>query len=168
MALHLPTGRHLSPALETQDNQQRIDVQPVLRTTRFGEIPIDHARIFDFPDGLLGFPDAKHFLAMDVDDDPDMYWLQCVDDGALAFLAISPWQYFPEYEPDIDENEQRALELDQADDATVLCLLTVDRDADLITANLLGPLVLNTAAKRGRQVVLADVRWPISARLGSA
>ena len=153
---------------DNQDNdQQRIDVQTLLRTTRFGDIPLDTARIFDFPDGLLGFPDAKHFLAIDVEGDPDMYWLQCVDDGGLAFLAISPWLYFPDYEPEIDEQEQQTLDLDQPDDATVLCLLTIDREADLITANLLGPLVLNTGAKRGRQVVLADVRWPVAARLGS-
>jgi flagellar assembly factor FliW len=149
-----PTLHH--PTHDNQDNdQQRIDVQTLLRTTRFGDIPLDAARIFDFPDGLLGFPDAKHFLAIDV------------DDGGLAFLAISPWLYFPDYEPEIDENEQRTLDLDQPDDATVLCLLTIDREADLITANLLGPIVLNTGAKRGRQVVLADVRWPIAARLGS-
>ena len=161
-----PTRDHTP--LANHDNPQRIDVQTLLRTTRFGDIPLDNARVFDFPEGLLGFPDAQHFLAIDVEDDPDMYWLQCVDDGGLAFLAISPWLYFPDYEPEIDENEQLVLELDQPDDATVLCLLTIDRDADLVTANLLGPIVLNTAAKRGRQVVLADVRWPIAARLGSA
>ena len=143
-------------------------MQTLLRTTRFGDIPLDHDRTFAFPDGLLGFPHAKTFLAIDVDDDPDMYWLQCVDDGTLAFLAISPWLYFPDYKPEIDEAEQAALQLDDADDATVLCLLTVDREADLITANLLGPIVLNTAGKLGRQVVLADARWPIAARLGNA
>ena len=160
----------MTPALHhpTHDNRQGSDVQTLLRTTRFGDIPLDHDRIFEFPDGLLGFPGAKRFLAMNVDGDPDMYWLQCVDDGSLAFLAISPWLYFPDYEPEIDESEQRTLELDDADDATVLCLLTVDREADLITANLLGPIVVNTAGKRGRQVVLADARWPIAARLGNA
>ena len=84
-------------------------MQTLLRTTRFGDIPLDHERIFEFPDGLLGFPGAKRFLAMNVDGDPDMYWLQCVDDGSLAFLAISPWLYFPDYEPEIDESEQRSV-----------------------------------------------------------
>jgi flagellar assembly factor FliW len=163
-----PTVHHLPSTDPTNHHQQGSPVQTLLRTTRFGDIPLDHDRTFAFPDGLLGFPHAKSFLALNVDDDPDMYWLQCADDGALAFLAISPWIYFPDYEPEIDEGEQHILELDQADDATVLCLLTIDRDADLITANLLGPIVLNIARKLGRQVVLADVRWPIAARLGNA
>ena len=75
---------------------------------------------------------------------------------------------FPEYEPEIDENAQRELGLVTADEATVLCLLTVDREAEVITANLLGPIVLNVARKVGRQIVLSDARWPIAARLGSA
>ena len=143
-------------------------MQTLLRTTRFGDIAVDEERVFRFPDGLPGFAGAKSFLAINVESDDDMYWLQCVDDGALAFLAISPWSFFPDYEPEIDEHAQDALGLDRADDATVLCLLTVDRDAEVVTANLLGPVVLNTARKLGRQVVLADARWPIAARLGSA
>lgn len=143
-------------------------VQTLLRTTRFGDVSVDEGRVFAFAEGLLGFPTATQFLALDVDDASDIYWLQCVNDGALAFLAISPWAYFPDYTPEIDENDQVALGLDRADDATLLCLLTVDRDADLITANLLGPIVLNTTLRRGRQVVLEDVRWSLAARLGSS
>ena len=146
----------------------RIDVQATLRTTRFGDIAVDEQRVFDFADGIPGFPGATKFLAINVDNDPDLYWLQCIDDGTLAFLAISPWGYFPDYDPEIDEQDQRALGLDEVEDATVLCLLTVDRDAEIITANLLGPIVVNTARKQGRQVVLNDGRWPIAARLGSA
>ncbi len=141
-------------------------MQTMLRTTRFGDIAIDEARVFRFADGLPGFPGARSFLAMNVEDNPDLYWLQCVDDGSLAFLAVSPWSYFPDYEPEIGLVDQQALDLAEADDATVLCLLTVDRDAELITANLLGPIVINTTARVGRQIVLADTNWPLAARLG--
>lgn len=142
-------------------------MQTMLRTTRFGDIAIDEARVFRFADGLPGFPGARSFLAMNVDGHTDLYWLQCIDDGTLAFLAVSPWEYFPDYEPEIGSADQQALGLERPEDATVLCLLTVDRDAELITANLLGPLVLNTAERVGRQVVLADSNWPLAARLGA-
>ena len=81
-------------------------VQTLLRTTRFGDVSVDEGRVFAFADGLLGFPTATQFLALDVDDASDIYWLQCVNDGALAFLAISPWAYFPDYTPEIDENDE--------------------------------------------------------------
>jgi flagellar assembly factor FliW len=143
-------------------------VQTMLRTTRFGEIPLDEERVFHFPDGIPGFAGAQSFVVLNADDDPDVYWLQCVGDGSLAFLAISPWLYFPDYEPEINDTDQERLGLESVDDATVLCLLTVDREHELITANLLGPIVLNAVLRRGRQVVLADSRWPLAARLGAA
>ena len=64
-------------------------MQTMLRTTRFGDIAIDDARVFHFADGLPGFPGARSFLAMNVDENPNLYWLQCVDDGSLAFLAVT-------------------------------------------------------------------------------
>lgn len=142
-------------------------MQTLLRTTRFGDITIDERRVFTFEDGLPGFPGATRFLAMTVEDDPDLYWLQCVDDGSLAFLAIVPWQQFPDYEPALTDDDRAHLELVDVDEAMVLCLLTVDRDNDAVTANLLGPIVLNTGRRLGRQVVLTDSRLPLAARIGS-
>lgn len=143
-------------------------MQTLLRTTRFGDLAVDEARVFTFEDGLPGFPQATRFLAMGVDDDPDLYWLQCVDDGGLAFLAIVPWHHFPDYSPVLAGDDLARLRLADAEDATVLCLLTVDHDADAVTANLLGPVVLNTVLRIGRQVVLADSHQPLAAPLGAA
>jgi flagellar assembly factor FliW len=150
------------------NREQKSKVQTLLRTTRFGDLPVDEQRIFTFEDGLPGFPEATRFLAMDVEDDPDLYWLQSVDDGALAFLAIVPWHHFPDYAPVLGGEDRIHLRLDDPDDAMVLCLLTVDHDSDVVTANLLGPVVLNLAGRIGRQVVLADADLPLAARLGAA
>jgi flagellar assembly factor FliW len=143
-------------------------VQTLLRTTRFGDLTVDEQRLFTFEDGLPGFPHATRFLAMHVEDDPDLYWLQSVDDGSLAFLAIVPWHHFPDYEPVLADEDRRRLELVEADEAMVLCILTIDREQDVVSANLLGPVVLNTARRLGRQVVLADAQLPLAARLGVA
>ena len=135
-------------------------------TTRFGAIEVPAAEAVLFDDGLLGFPDAQRFALISVDDNTDLFWLQSIDDGTLAFLTTSPWVSFPEYEPDIPDSDREALGLDVPDDASVLCLLTVDRDRALVTANLLGPVVINLKSRRARQVVLHDQPWPIDARLG--
>lgn len=135
-------------------------------TTRFGDLDIDPARIVEFDEGLLGFPDARRFALLDANDDGDLYWLQSLDDGGLAFLATVPWTWFTEYEPDIPEPDREQLALESADDASVLCLLTVDREQHVMRANLLGPVVVNVRTRRARQVVLHDGRWPIAALLG--
>ena len=142
-------------------------IEPLrVATTRFGAIEVQPAETVLFEDGLLGFPEAQRFALISVDGDSDLYWLQSVDDGSLAFLTTSPWLNCPDYEPDIPDGDREALNLDSADDASVLCLLTVDRDREVVTANLLGPVVINLKSRRARQVVLHDQPWPIDARLG--
>jgi flagellar assembly factor FliW len=102
---------------------------------------------------------------VDAGDDQTYFWLQSIDDPSLAFLSVVPWAFFPDYEPVIDDVEQSALGLERAEDAMVLCLLSVQRDTDKITANLLGPLIVNANTRRGRQVVLAESGYPVRAPL---
>jgi flagellar assembly factor FliW len=142
-------------------------VEPLrVATTRFGSVEVAPSAAVVFEEGLLGFPEAHRFALIAADDGGDLYWLQSLDDGALAFLSTSPWTSFPDYEPDIPEPDREALDLDSADDASVLCLLTIDREHDMVTANLLGPVVINLRSRRARQVVLHEQGWPIAARLG--
>lgn len=134
---------------------------------RFGVLEIDDDRILQFDDGLLGFPDAHRFALIDSHDTGVYYWLQSLEDPALAFLTVVPWPFFPDYEPDLSGTEQDELSLRTPADAMVLCLLTVQREAATITANLLGPLVVNSHTRKGRQVVLAESGYPVRAPLAA-
>jgi flagellar assembly factor FliW len=134
---------------------------------RFGALDVDDERILEFDEGLLGFPDARRFALIDSHDTGVYYWLQSVDDPALAFLTVVPWPFFPDYEPDLSDDEQGALALRAASEAMVLCLLTVQRESQAITANLLGPLVVNSTTRKGRQVVLAESGYPVRAPLAA-
>ena len=134
---------------------------------RFGALDIDEARILTFEEGLLGFPHARRFALIDSHDTGVYYWLQSLDDPSLAFLTVVPWPFFPDYEPELPEPEQHSLELRSPSEAMVLCLLTVQREAQTITANLLGPLVVNSTTRKGRQVVLAESGYPVRAPLAA-
>lgn len=134
---------------------------------RFGVVEIDDDRVLSFPDGLLGFPDARRFALVDSHDTGTYFWLQSVDDPALAFLTVAPWAFFPDYEPDIPRMDEEALGLASPADVMVLCILTVQREHKMITANLLGPLVINSRSRVGRQVVLADSGYPVRAPLAA-
>ena len=115
----------------------------------------------------VGFADARRFVLVDVEDNDVFYWLQSVDDPSLAFLCAVPWAFFPDYSPVVPDDDQESLELETAEDAMVLTILTVHREAKQITANLLGPLVVNQNTRIGRQVVLLgddySVQEPLSA-----
>ena len=125
-----------------------------LETTRFGALEIDLDTVISFPDGLPGFPEVRGVTLIKVSDDQPFYWLQDIDRGDLAFLAVIPWEYFPEYELSLSDEDESALKVQDPGDLLVLTLVTVDRDVPLVTANLLGPIVINQAERLARQTVL--------------
>jgi flagellar assembly factor FliW len=139
----------------------------LISSDRFGDLEVAEERVLMFPEGLLGFPDARRFAMVDSHDTGMYFWLQSVDDPALAFLSVVPWAFFPEYTVELPDAEEKALGIRSEEDVLVLCLLTVQRDRGLITANLLGPLVVNTVDRVGRQVVLAESGYPVRAPLAA-
>jgi flagellar assembly factor FliW len=139
----------------------------LVASDRFGAVEVGDDRVLNFPDGILGFPDAHKFALIDSQDSGVYFWLQAIDDPSLAFLAVVPWAFFPDYQIDLPTTEEESLSLGSETDVLVLCLLTVLRDENLITANLLGPLVINTSGQVGRQVVLADSGYPVRAPLAA-
>lgn len=138
----------------------------IIESDQLGTVDVDESKIVSVPDGLLGFPDVVRFAVVDAGDDATYFWLQAVDDPQLAFLAAVPWAFFPDYAPVLSDADQEALGLTRPEDAALFCLLTITDDA--VTANLLGPLVVNTATGIGRQVVLGDSDYSTRTVLAAA
>lgn len=125
-----------------------------IATDRFGELVVDDADVIAMEDGLLGFIEVDEVVLLPVDDDGLFFWMQSLRHPHLAFLALTPWPLFPDYEPVLNDVEQATLGLDEASDAIVLCLVSSHGEPRRFTANLLGPVVINAGLRRGRQVVL--------------
>lgn len=123
-------------------------------TTRFGDVEVDEDEIIEMPDGLLGFVAVERVVLLPVDEDGLFFWLQAVDDPALAFLVLTPWPMFPDYSLELPAADQQALALDGAGEALVFCVLTSHENPRHFTANLAGPVVINQQLRRGRQIVL--------------
>ena len=117
-------------------------------------VEVDDDAVVEFPAGIIGFPDQRRYAIVAAEDSGLYSWLQSVDEPDLAFLAVVPAPFFPDYAPVIPDEDCASIGLTDPDDAQVLCLLTVGDDA--ITANLLGPIVLNVRNRTARQVVLTD------------
>jgi len=137
-------------------------------TERFGEIEVDDYRILAFDEGVPGFPSARQFALVEVEGSDAFFWLQSLESPELAFLCAVPWSFFPDYEPELPEGDQAALAVEQAEDVLVLVVLTVDREAGQVTANLLGPVMINQRTRTGRQIVLSDSDYPLRAPLSAA
>ncbi len=121
------------------------------------EVPEDH--IIKIPAGLLGFEEYTDFALHDSAYAP-FVWLQSLQEKGLAFLMVDPFLVCDGYETDIDDKELQKIEVTDPSEVLVMTLVTVPGNGEPVTANLLGPLVINKNTKTGMQVILNGDKWP--------
>lgn len=126
---------------------------------------IGDRRAFVFDEGLIGCPDWKHFVLETEAVGPAIHLLRCLDDEDACLYLTDPFTILPDYEFDLSDAEVTTLDISEPAEALVLVVLTVRDDPPSVTANMLGPLVVNVRTGRGRQLVLAatdySVRHPV-------
>ncbi len=143
-----------------------------IETTRFGALDVEERKVITFADGLPGFEECRLFTLVphhtaDGGKGSPFVWLQSLEDGGLAFLAMEPHQAFPDYAPRVPRAELEALALaDEAARPRLYSLLTVPQgDPAGITANLMAPVVVNARARVAKQVVLNTDQYGLRHRL---
>jgi flagellar assembly factor FliW len=129
------------------------------------ESPVDLQQI-TFASGLPGFPDVRNFVLMHTELAQDPFSImKCVDDEELEFVVTVPHIFFPEYAPVIDDNTLERTGITKPEDVILLIILSVGEEAIDITANLMGPVVVNKTSRAAAQAVLAgqdyDLRQPL-------
>jgi flagellar assembly factor FliW len=128
-----------------------------VQTTRFGIVEVDDDRIIDFPAGLLGFSSYRRYALLQPEEDAVFYWLQSMETPDLAFVVTDPSQWVAGYEATIRREQMEALAMSSIEEAQVLVI--VNRYGQSLTANLQGPIVVNTVRHLAMQLVLAEKRW---------
>jgi flagellar assembly factor FliW len=111
---------------------------------------------------LPGFPRHRDYALVPADTGGLLFWLQSVAPDGPRFLAVSAASFFPDYTPVLPDAACDELELADAAEAGLYCLVTVpDGDVAGATVNLRAPLVVNPVTHQARQVVLTDGTHPI-------
>ncbi len=103
---------------------------------------------------LLGWPGAVHFELEPIEgDEVGMFAiLRCTDEVTtqaghlveeLAFVVVAPGMLYPDYSVVLPEPFADALDLEDADDAALLALVTQRTPLERSTVNLFSPVVVN-------------------------
>ena len=129
----------------------------IITTTRFGEVEVHERELLFLPEGLLGFETMQRYCLLEHAPGSPFRWMQAVDDPALAFVVINPFEFFTDYDFDISDVDADLLNLDSVEDVQVFSLVTIH--GTLVTTNLVGPLVVNRRHQIGKQIVLANPRY---------
>ena len=125
---------------------------PKIKTKAFGEIEVDDRQRLNFPEGIFGFEEQHEFWLIEQTDSP-FYWLQSAADSTLAFITIHPDSFMPDYELSILEEEYKTIKLKSDDDLICLLIVTIPTKPEDMTANLLGPIVINKKENVGKQAI---------------
>jgi len=118
---------------------------------------------FTFPAGLPGLPgELTRFELIALAPGSPFYFLQSLQDDNIGFILINPFDFFPEYEFDLPDEESEALGIKEPPkELAIFCIVNATRGLKNATVNLLAPLVLNTVTGTARQVVLNDRRYTV-------
>ena len=108
--------------------------------------------LIEMPLGLLGFEQVKRFALVTRPEEEPFLWLQAAGEAKLAFLVMSPFLVVPDYQPQISEEDTRALGLQGPKEMLIFNIVTV-RGGRQATVNLKGPIVLNRRTLVAKQVI---------------
>ena len=135
-------------------------------TLRFGPIEVEDEKVIHFPEGIPAFERVHVFVIIPCDEESPYVFLQSLKTPDLAFLMTMPFIFFPDYEFELDDENQQKLGLERQEDMLLYVLLTIPQGrVQDMTANLVAPLVINVANQQGRQLVLEHSPYQTKHRL---
>lgn len=129
-------------------------------TSRFGDLEIAEERVLTMISPILGFEDITEFVLLEHADESPFHWLQAIGMPELAFVVTNPQLFGIGYEFELPDEATGSLNLTRAEDALVFTIVNIPgENPKAMTANLLGPIVINKANQQAAQVILSDTEF---------
>lgn len=126
-------------------------------TRDFGEQEVDEEKIISFPEGIIGFEDAKQYaLLSPLGDGVFPMWLQAVGSKEPCFVVYDPMEIYSDYSFEISDEEQALLGIDENSPYRCLAVAIVPDDYRKTTINLRCPIVVNTKDRIAAQIILTE------------
>ncbi|MCZ6634534.1 MAG: flagellar assembly protein FliW [bacterium] len=126
---------------------------------RFGEQEVEREKVITFPDGIPGFESYKQYALFEDPESQPFQWLLSTENPQLGFVVVNPTYIWSDYSPKISRDDLTTLEVQNADDLLIFSIITLADDPTQVTANLSGPIVINSVSRKARQLALFDDRY---------
>ncbi len=130
-------------------------------TLQFGTIEVAESDIIEFPRGILGFEGHHRYVLVDREDCRPFQWLQSVEVADLALVVVNPKAFFPNYNVKLHAREVADIRSTDPSQVEILSIVTIPPDAEKMSANLQGPLLINRLNNVAKQIVLTDSEYTI-------
>ena len=136
----------------------------LIKTKIFGEVEISDEKILTFENGIIGFPELKHFTLIHDEEkgtDAGIRYFQSIEEPAFAMPVMNPLMVCETYNPQV--SEELLSDLGNLSDENIVVLVTVTVPTDLtkMTVNLQGPILINANEKKGAQIIVEGNDYPV-------
>jgi flagellar assembly factor FliW len=125
----------------------------VIESSRFGTIEVPNAIVLELPQGMIGFPEHTQYVLLKQRPDSVFMWLHSTTDPQLAFPVVLPWAFHWEYEVKLGDEDLEAIEVTNAAQIAIMCVVNVGADVRKGTINLFSPIVINNDTRLAKQVI---------------
>lgn len=140
----------------------------VINTRIFGEVEIADDKILCFENGIIGFPDLKHFTLIHDEEkgvNVGIRYLQSIEEPSFAMPVMDPLFVKPDYDPEVDDEILKGLGNLTDENLLVLVTVSVPKDIKNMSVNLQGPIIINAEERKACQIIIDgagfDVKFPI-------
>ncbi len=133
-------------------------------TKVFGEVEIAEEKILEFPNGIIGFPELKHFTLIHDEEqgtDAGIRYLQSLEEPAFAMPVMDPLIVKKDYDPQVNDELLSNLGNLTEDNILVLVTVTVPSDLTKMSVNLQGPIVINSEERNAAQIIVDSGEFPV-------
>ena len=136
-----------------------------VKTKFHDEIEVGTDEIIHFSHGLPGFETDQEYIYLHSEDSV-FGCLQSCQQTETAFIVVSPFVVCPDYDFQLPEAKQEKLGLTKLEEVLVLAIVTIPPGKpEEATVNLQAPIVINTKAKKGAQLILSESGYPLRCKL---
>jgi len=126
-----------------------------------GELEYSEENKIQLIKALPGFDGLKEFILVDLKDYPPFKLLQSLENDTIAFILISPFDFFNKYEFKLSNEVINNLTIEDSKNVIVLNIINLNSDSKKVTTNLKAPIIINKQNNMGQQIILDIKRYKI-------
>jgi len=129
-----------------------------IKNINLGSFKVNDTQKLQFEEGIFGFEHIKEYYLIDANLAPFML-LQSTEDESIGFIVCDPFLFFPDYEFDLSDDARNVLSLKDSSDLLVLIIVTLSDKIEEVSANLIGPIIINIKTHKAMQYIVNNPKY---------
>ena len=135
-----------------------------IETKIFGTVEITDDKIITFENGIIGFPELKHFTLLHDDEagtDAGIRFLQSMEEPGFAMPVMDPLIVKQDYDPVVEDEVLVGIGELNENNLLVMVTVTVPSDLTKMSVNLQGPIIINVEKRLAVQLIVENKDYPV-------